>query len=133
MLSRLFFTGAALLFFAVGAWSQDSADDAFRLARNLYRDTRDYATAAELFAQFIRNYPDGEHLAEARLLLAHSYRRSQRCDLAIKAYEQFYQEPRFRPGPLTRQRSIGGLHGRKTGRGFYVYEDNKKIVPPAPG
>ena len=47
-------------------------------------------------------------------------------------YEQFYQEPRFRPGPLTRQRSIGGLHGRKTGRGFYVYEDNKKIVPPEP-
>ena len=47
-------------------------------------------------------------------------------------YEQFYQEPRFRPGPLTRQRSIGGLHGRKTGRGFYVYEDNKKIVPPVP-
>lgn len=47
-------------------------------------------------------------------------------------YDQFYQEPRFRPGPLTRQRSIGGLHGRKTGRGFYTYEDNKKIVPPAP-
>jgi 3-hydroxybutyryl-CoA dehydrogenase len=47
-------------------------------------------------------------------------------------YEQFYQEPRFRPGPLTRQRSIGGLHGRKTGRGFYVYEDNKKVTPPEP-
>jgi len=47
-------------------------------------------------------------------------------------YEQFYQEPRFRPGPMTRQRSIGGLHGRKTGRGFYVYDDNKKIVPPSP-
>jgi 3-hydroxybutyryl-CoA dehydrogenase len=47
-------------------------------------------------------------------------------------YEQFYQEPRFRPGPLTRQRSIGGLHGRKTGRGFYVYEDNKKVSPPVP-
>lgn len=46
-------------------------------------------------------------------------------------YEQFYQEPRFRPGPLTRQRSIGGLHGRKTGRGFYSYEDNKKIPVPS--
>jgi 3-hydroxybutyryl-CoA dehydrogenase len=45
-------------------------------------------------------------------------------------YDQFYQEPRFRPGPLTRQRSIGGLHGRKTGRGFYVYEDNQKVSPP---
>jgi 3-hydroxybutyryl-CoA dehydrogenase len=47
-------------------------------------------------------------------------------------YEQFYHEPRFRPGPLTRQRSIGGLHGRKTGRGFYTYEDNKKVISPAP-
>lgn len=47
-------------------------------------------------------------------------------------YEQFYQEPRFRPGPLTRQRAIGGLHGRKTGRGFYRYDDNKKVVPTVP-
>ncbi len=50
-------------------------------------------------------------------------------------YEQFYQEPRIRPGAITRQRSIGGLHGRKTGRGFYVYEGNKKVVhaqPPTP-
>jgi 3-hydroxybutyryl-CoA dehydrogenase len=47
-------------------------------------------------------------------------------------YDQFYQEPRFRPGPLTRLRAIGGLHGRKTGRGFYSYEDNRKVAPPAP-
>jgi 3-hydroxybutyryl-CoA dehydrogenase len=46
-------------------------------------------------------------------------------------YDQFYQEPRFRPGPLTRQRAVGGLHGRKTGRGFYRYEDGGKVVPPA--
>ena len=46
-------------------------------------------------------------------------------------YQQFYEEPRFRPGPLTRQRSAAGLHGRKTGRGFYTYKDNKKVLPPA--
>lgn len=46
-------------------------------------------------------------------------------------YEQFYHEPRFRPGPLTRQRSAAGLFGRKTGRGFYRYEDGKKVPPPA--
>jgi 3-hydroxybutyryl-CoA dehydrogenase len=46
-------------------------------------------------------------------------------------YDQFYQEPRFRPGPLTRQRAVGGLLGRKTGRGFYRYEDGGKVAPPA--
>jgi 3-hydroxybutyryl-CoA dehydrogenase len=45
-------------------------------------------------------------------------------------YQQFYEEPRFRPGPLTRQRAAAGLHGRKTGRGFYTYEDNRKVLPP---
>ena len=46
-------------------------------------------------------------------------------------YQQFYEEPRFRPGPLTRQRAAAGLYGRKTGRGFYTYQDNKKVLPPA--
>ena len=47
-------------------------------------------------------------------------------------YRQFYDEPRFRPGPLTRQRSDAGLYGRKNGRGFYTYKDNRKVSPPAP-
>lgn len=46
-------------------------------------------------------------------------------------YQQFYEEPRFRPGPLTRQRSAAGLYGRKTGRGFYTYQDNQKVLAPA--
>jgi 3-hydroxybutyryl-CoA dehydrogenase len=45
-------------------------------------------------------------------------------------YSQFYEEPRFRPVALTRQRMAAGLHGRKTGRGWYAYEDNKKLAPP---
>lgn len=76
----------------LASWAQNGADDAFKLARNLYRDARDYATAAELFADFIRNHPDSEHIAEARLMLARSFGESGRCDLAIKAYQNFYQE-----------------------------------------
>ena len=46
-------------------------------------------------------------------------------------YRQYYDEPRFRPQPLTRVRAAAGLYGRKSGRGFYLYEDGKKVVPPA--
>ena len=46
------------------SWAQTSAEDDFKLARNLFRDAGDYATAAGLFAEFIRNYPDSQQLAE---------------------------------------------------------------------
>ena len=50
-------------------------------------------------------------------------------------YRQFFDEPRFRPSPITTVRLAGGLLGRKAGEGFYVYKDGKKQVPdeaPAP-
>ncbi len=57
-------------------------------------------------------------------------------DVSLKVmesiYDQFYQEPRFRPAYLARKQFAAGLFGRKTGRGFYVYEDGKKLAPPAP-
>jgi 3-hydroxybutyryl-CoA dehydrogenase len=46
-------------------------------------------------------------------------------------YEQFYQEQRFKPQAFIRNRMAAGLFGRKVGRGFYHYEDNKKIAPAA--
>ena len=79
------------------SWAQTSAEDDFKLARNLFRDAGDYATAAGLFAEFVRNYPDSQQLAEARLMLARAYRQSDRCDLAVPAYETFYLE---HPGHL---------------------------------
>lgn len=42
-------------------------------------------------------------------------------------YDQFYQEPRFRPSYLLRQRYIAGLFGRKVSRGFYAYRDGKQV------
>ncbi|WP_164013395.1 3-hydroxyacyl-CoA dehydrogenase [Pyxidicoccus trucidator] len=47
-------------------------------------------------------------------------------------YEQFYQEPRFRPSYVLRRRLAAGLLGRKTGRGFYVHEGGKQQPVPAP-
>ena len=37
-------------------------------------------------------------------------------------YEQFFQEPRFRPHPIQRQMVEGGTLGRKTKKGFYNYK-----------
>jgi 3-hydroxybutyryl-CoA dehydrogenase len=44
-------------------------------------------------------------------------------------YNQYYQEPRYRPSPLAAQRLAGGVLGRKTGRGFYDY--GKDAVAPS--
>ena len=41
-------------------------------------------------------------------------------------YNQFYNEDRYRPHPLTRQMLMGKKLGRKVGEGFYHYTDNKK-------
>ena len=47
-------------------------------------------------------------------------------------YQQYYEEPRFRPQGLTRQMLSAGLLGRKVGRGFYHYDaGGKKIVDTA--
>jgi 3-hydroxybutyryl-CoA dehydrogenase len=47
-------------------------------------------------------------------------------------YDQYFQEPRYRPTPLLGQRQDAGLLGRKAGRGFYAYPDGKQAVPPEP-
>lgn len=47
-------------------------------------------------------------------------------------YTQFYDEPRYRPSALAAQRFEAGLFGRKTGQGFYVYEDGQQIRPEEP-
>ncbi|OWT59141.1 3-hydroxyacyl-CoA dehydrogenase [Candidimonas nitroreducens] len=47
-------------------------------------------------------------------------------------YRQFYDEPRFRPSPITAVRLAGKLVGRKVGEGFYTYPEGKKQVPADP-
>lgn len=47
-------------------------------------------------------------------------------------YHQYYEEARFRPSPLTRQRLNAGLLGRKSGEGFYRYEEGKTVEPEEP-
>ncbi|MFD4838061.1 3-hydroxyacyl-CoA dehydrogenase [Achromobacter sp. NPDC058515] len=44
-------------------------------------------------------------------------------------YRQFFDEPRFRPSPITTVRLAGGLIGRKAGEGFYAYADGQKQAP----
>lgn len=46
-------------------------------------------------------------------------------------YNQFYQEARYRPSPITALRHAGRLLGRKTGAGFYTYPDGRKAAPAA--
>ena len=50
-------------------------------------------------------------------------------------YQQYYEEPRYRPSMITAQRLAGGLLGKKTGEGFYRYNGGVAELaaePPAP-
>jgi 3-hydroxybutyryl-CoA dehydrogenase len=60
------------------------------------------------------------------------------CPANEQIYAQYYQEPRVRPTPLLRQHYVAGILGRKTGHGFYAYDNGTKVeterpaAPPAP-
>ena len=48
-------------------------------------------------------------------------------------YDQFFQEPRYRPNLIMRARYEAGVLGRKSKKGFYDYDaEMKAIVPPEP-
>src|SRR5688500_7076555 len=48
-------------------------------------------------------------------------------------YQQYYEEPKYRPSFLAEPRVAAGLHGRKTGRGWYEYAPDGAQKPvPAP-
>jgi 3-hydroxybutyryl-CoA dehydrogenase len=50
---------------------------------------------------------------------------------SVSIYEQFYQEPRYRPNMIMRARYEAGVLGRKTRKGFYAYDsETRPIVAP---
>jgi len=46
-------------------------------------------------------------------------------------YNQFFQEPRYRPNLIMQSRYEAGVLGRKTKRGFYNYDAEMKAIVPA--
>jgi 3-hydroxybutyryl-CoA dehydrogenase len=46
-------------------------------------------------------------------------------------YQQYYEEPKYRPSFLSEPRVAAGLHGRKTGRGWYTYGKDGTAEPVA--
>ena len=46
-------------------------------------------------------------------------------------FQQYYAEPRYKPQPLTRAMQSAQLLGRKTGQGFYRYDDKGQRAPIA--
>jgi 3-hydroxybutyryl-CoA dehydrogenase len=47
--------------------------------------------------------------------------------LSLEVLYENFNDPKFRPSPLLRKLVDAGFHGRKSGRGFYTYE---QAVPP---
>ena len=47
-------------------------------------------------------------------------------------YDQYFQEPKYKPSFIAEARVAAGLHGRKTGRGWYTYAPELQMPPEAP-
>jgi 3-hydroxybutyryl-CoA dehydrogenase len=47
-------------------------------------------------------------------------------EISKSFYEQSFGEPRWRPSPIAARYVAAGLHGRKSGRGYYSYPDGPK-------
>ncbi len=45
-------------------------------------------------------------------------------EISKSFFEQSFGEPRWRPSPIAARYVAAGLHGRKTGRGYYAYPDD---------
>ncbi|SDI33759.1 3-hydroxybutyryl-CoA dehydrogenase [Actinokineospora alba] len=45
---------------------------------------------------------------------------------SIEVLHEHYADPKYRPCPLLKQMTEAGLHGRKSGRGFYDYTGSSK-------
>lgn len=52
------------------------------------------------------------------------------CDVNLavtqSVYDAYFQEPKFRPHPIQKRMVESGRLGRKTGQGFYTYENKEK-------
>jgi 3-hydroxybutyryl-CoA dehydrogenase len=54
-------------------------------------------------------------------------------EISKSFYEQSFYEPRWRPSPISARYVAAGLHGRKTGRGYYDYSrDPYRPADPEP-
>ena len=47
-------------------------------------------------------------------------------------YQQYFEEPKYRPSFIAEPRVAAGLHGRKTKRGWYEYTPDLQMPPEAP-
>src|SRR5919204_2881925 len=47
-------------------------------------------------------------------------------------YQQYFEEPKYRPSFISEPRVAAGLHGRKTGRGWYAYAPDMQMPPEPP-
>jgi 3-hydroxybutyryl-CoA dehydrogenase len=48
---------------------------------------------------------------------------------SVEVLYQHYSDSKYRPCPLLRQMTDAGLHGRKSGKGFYDYRESNRVAP----
>ncbi len=92
--------------------------DAIRLVENGVASIRDIDTGMKLGC----NYPMGPLELLDYVGIDTTYH------ISVNMFEEFKSE-RYAAPPLLKKMHLAGLHGRKTGKGFYDYSDPKNPVP----
>ncbi len=73
--------------FPLESLNADSASDEYKLASGLYNQKR-YKLASESFEKYIKNYPTGENIADARYFNGLSYYRSDEYEKSHTAFQE---------------------------------------------
>lgn len=98
-----------------------------RIARPFYAEAlRVYEEGVSSFATIDESIRSGGRFRMGPFELMDLIGNDTNYSVTQSTFDSYYQDPRFKPSLTQQEFSQAGLLGRKSGAGFYKYEDNKQ-------
>lgn len=101
-----------------------------RVARPFYAEAlRIYEEGVASFAQIDKVMRDLGHFRMGPFQLMDFIGNDVNYKVTETVFTEFYFDPRYKPSFTQKRYAQAGYLGRKSGRGFYNYDENLKIIP----